>query len=572
MTVDARSLPENATIETDVCIIGAGVAGLTLAREFIGSGFRVCLLECGGPGPDRATQSLFWGENKGHPYFPLDVSHSCGFGGTTNHWTIRLGDNRLGVRLRPLDRIDFEEREWIPYSGWPFQKSHLDPYYDRAQSICQVGSSTYDLQDWEDPRTTPRLPFVSSRVQTAIFHFTSRDIFIKDYREAINKADNITTYLYANALELETDESAQTVTRLRAGCLQGKKFWVSAKQFVLALGAIETARLLLLSDKSHRCGLGNENDLVGRFFMEHPHIWTGRFFSPATGIIDATALYRMHTANTRLIMGKLTLNEEVLRREKLLNYCVSLHEEPVPKRRNAVPSWGLVSWPLLSPHNGRSAAKHMGSAPRGIPPVKERGSAALTRDRLYNRGNGLGRVISGFDDAAISAYRKTRSRLGSVVNRFRSSKKITVFQLNHMTEQSPNPDSRVTLDDERDMLGRRRICLNWQLNPLDIRSIIRAQEIIDEELRNAGLGWLRIDLKDETPPPHLEGGWHHMGTTRMHRDPKKGVVNEHCRVHSTTNVFIAGPSVFPTGGYANPVLTIIALTARLADHVKGLME
>jgi choline dehydrogenase-like flavoprotein len=143
-----------------------------------------------------------------------------------------------------------------------------------------------------------------------------------------------------------------------------------------------------------------------------------------------------------------------------------------------------------------------------------------------------------------------------------------VFQLNHMTEQAPNPSSRVTLATECDALGQPRLRLNWQMSAVDIRSIRRAQEIIDEELRFAGLGRLQIDLTDDTPSPDLHGGRHHMGTTRMHVDPKKGVVNEHCRIHGISNLFIAGPSVFPTGGYANPTLTTVALAVRLADYVK----
>jgi choline dehydrogenase-like flavoprotein len=174
-------------------------------------------------------------------------------------------------------------------------------------------------------------------------------------------------------------------------------------------------------------------------------------------------------------------------------------------------------------------------------------------------------------DAARASYRTMRSKAGKVYHSFRGSGDVAVFDLNHMTEQEPNPNSRVTLIDECDMLCRRRVRLHWQLSALDIRSIIRAQEIIDEEFRSAGLGKLQIMMRDETPPPHLEGGWHHMGTTRMHRDPKKGVVDEYCRVHGTSNLFIAGPSVFPTCGYANPVLTFVALAVRLADHVKKLM-
>lgn len=547
MVVDARSVPEDETIETDVCIAGAGVAGITLAREFIGEEFRVCLLESGGFEPDKATQSLYWGENVGHPYYPLDTHGARCFGGTSHRWDIEIDNLRFGVRLRPIDRIDFKERDWVPYSGWPFDKSHLDPFYERAQAICQIGPFTYDVEDWEDSEKTPRLSFVNGRVKTTIFQFGPRAPFFRDYRDEIERADNITTYLHANVVEIEATESAQTVTRLRVACLQGSKFWVSARLFILAMGGIETPRLLLLSNKTQSAGLGNQYDLVGRFFMEHPHLWSGVYVPSDPNIFNSTALYKIHMVNKVPIMGKLTLSEEALRREKLLSYCVSIH-----------PS----AWP--------SRLRYQRTASKGVASFKVLRSAVRRGEMASDFSKHLHNMITDVDDIAITAYRQVRRRCERVFDKFKLPK-VEVFRLNHMTEQAPNPNSRVTLAAERDALGQNRVQLNWQLNSLDIRSIIRAQKIIDEELRRAGLGYLYIELDDETPPPDLHGGYHHMGTTRMHIDPKKGVVNESCRVHGISNLFIAGPSVFPTGGYANPVLTFVALAVRLADHVKELM-
>jgi choline dehydrogenase-like flavoprotein len=543
MIVDARSLPKDETIETDVCIVGAGVAGVPLAREFIGQEFRVCLLESGGLEPDRVTQSLYWGENVGHPYYPLDTARTRCFGGTSHLWLIEVGANRLGGRMHPHDEIDFEERDWIPYSGWPFDKAHLDPYYERAQSICQLGPFTYDVEDWEDPEKTPRLPFVSDRVKTTIFQFGPRDPFFRDYCEEIKHADNITTCLHANVVEIETTETAQTVTRLRVACLGGNQFWVSAKLFILAAGGIEIPRLLLLSNKVQSAGLGNQHDLVGRFFMEHPHLWSGVYVPSDPNIFNSTALYKIRMVNKVPIMGKLVLAEEVLRREKLLNYCVSIHPSALPRK-------------LL---------------PKGINSFRVLRSAIVRGEIPDDFSRHLGNVITNIDDVAIAAYEKVVRDVGGVFNKHKRSPKIEVFRLSHMTEQAPNPNSRVTLAAERDALGQNRVQLDWQLSPMDIRSIIRAQEIVDEELYRAGLGRLQIEMHDETPPHNLTGGWHHMGTTRMHIDPKKGVVDENCRVHNISNLFIAGPSVFPTSGYANPVLTAVALTVRLADHVKKLV-
>lgn len=537
MIIDARTLPGQETIETDVCIVGAGVAGIALVRELIGARFRVCLLESGGLKPDKVTQSLYWGENIGHSYYNLDTSRARFFGGTSNFWHFPLGEHRLGVRLRPLDPIDFEERDWVPHSGWPFGKAHLDPFYERAHAVCQIGPYTYEVKDWEDPAKTPPLPFANGRVKTTIFQFALRDIFFKEYREEIERAVNVATYLNANAVEIETNETAQTATRLRVATLSGNTFWVKAKLFVLALGGIEIPRLLLLSDKVQKCGLGNQNDLVGRFFMEHPHLWSGIYVPSDPAIFNRSGLYRLHTVRNIPVMAKLTLSEEVLRREKLLSYCVSIH----PKR------WTDPRYRSLDSKGARS--------------LKKLGSALRRGDMPEDFGRHLGNVCTDLPGIARGLYRKARR-----------GKKIEAFRLNTMAEQVPNPDSRVTLAEERDALGQRRAQLDWQPTPVDMRSIIRAQEIIGEELRRSGLGRLYLELKDDTPPPELHGGYHHMGTTRMHVDPKKGVVDANCRVHGISNLFIAGPSVFPTVGFANPVLTFTALTLRLADHVKELMR
>ncbi len=549
MIVDARSIPENTTIETDLCIVGAGTAGITLAREFIGHEPRVCLLESGGLEPDQETQGLYWGENVGQPYFPLDTARARYFGGSSNRWIIAIGDNCVGARMRPLDEIDFEERDWVPYSGWPFSKSHLDPFYESAQSICKIEPFSYEVEDWEDPEKAARLPFTGNRVKTIIFKFGSRDPFTINYPEEITRADNIFTYLHANVVEIETNETAKTVTRLRVACLHGNSFWLSAKLFILAAGGIETPRLLLLSNKVQSSGLGNQNDLVGRFFIEHLHFWSGVYVPSNPEVFKSTGLYNsIHRVNGVPIIGKLALTDKVLRREKMVNHCVELIPHIVLSE---------FFYPFLYP----------GISSKGVTSFKVLRSAIRGGNMPDDFGKHLSNVITGIDDVAITAYRRVRRKLGNPFNK----KRIRLFRLAHMSEQVPNPNSRVTLTEERDSLSQNRVRLNWQVSPIDILSAIRAQEIIDEELRRAGLGRLYVQMKDETPPSNLQGGYHHMGTTRMHIDHKKGVVDENCQVHGISNLFIAGPSVFPTGGYANPVLTIVALAVRLADHIKKLV-
>lgn len=550
MIIDAHSLPDRHKIETDICIVGAGTAGIALAREFIGRELKVCLLESGGLKPDQETQALAWGENVGHPYFSLDTAYARFFGGSTNRWMVNDGNNRFGARMRPFDPIDFEKRDWVPYSGWPFDKAHLDPFYRRAQEICKIEPPTFEINDWEDPNTTPRLRFVNDRVKTVIFKVGLGDPFLKDYLSRIIEAPNITTYLYANVIDIETDEAARNVIRLQVACLNGTRFAVSAKYFVLATGGIETPRLLLLSNKTQKSGLGNQYDLVGRFFMEHLHFLSGVFVPSTPDMFRLTNLYNdFHDMNGVSVIGKLALGEPVLRREKLLNYVTQL----VP-RVLRYSLWSGMLCPAIASESVGSFKTIGSGLRRGVLP-----------DNLRHH---LKNIIVGIDEIGTSAYRNVKRRCLRTFSR----KKIKGFRLATMSEQAPNPSSRVALAAERDKLGQNRAKLDWRLDSIDIQSVIRSQEILKEEIDRAGLGRLYAQFDEHTPPRMVTGGWHQMGTTRMHIDPKQGVVDENCKVHGISNLYIAGPSVFPTGGYANPVLTTVALTVRLADFVKKLLR
>jgi choline dehydrogenase-like flavoprotein len=516
MIVDARTLPEDTVIETDVCIVGAGAAGITLAKQFIDQPFRVCLLESGGFELDSNTQDLYRGENAGVP-IPLSVMRLRYFGGSTNHW---------GNYCSPLDAIDFEVRDWVPHSGWPFKKSHLDLYYERAQAICQLGAFAYNPEFWET-KTSPRLPFVGDRVVTSIFQTREPPTrFGTVYREEIGRAANISTFLYANVLNIDTDGTARTVTRLRVGCLQGNQFMVAGKLFILATGAIENARLLLLSNDVSKLGLGNQNGFVGRFFMSHALCEPGLFL-PSDPLVPATLYLNSKPAvNTLRVTGHLTLSPETQQHHKLLNFNAVLFPDYIAQT-------GLMSLKRLV----------------------NREFNTLTRE--------LRNIIADIDGVATAAYWKL---LKGVIP-------VRAFSLICALEQSPNPASRVTLSSERDPLGKPRVCLDWQLRAVDKRSLRRSLEILGAELGRAGLGRLKINPEepDETWPNPVTDAGHHIGTTRMHVDPKQGVVDENCRVHGVSNLFIAGSSVFPTSGHANPTLTIIALAVRLAAHVKGIM-
>ena len=528
MLVDARQIPDGSAVEADVCIIGGGAAGITIAREFADAGQRVCVLESGGLEPDAQTQSLYNGENIGFPYYDLATLRLRFLGGTTNHW--------VGV-CRPLDEIDFQPRQWVAYSGWPFDKSHLDPYYERAHEVCQVGPYDYELDNWADDSW---LPLEGDRVATTVAQRSPPTRFGAVYRELLERSENVHTYLHANAVDIVGAESGREITHVRCAVLDGGQFTVSAKEFILATGAIENARLLLNSNTVQKDGLGNDHDLVGRFFMEHLSV-PGSLFMPSNPELPLEPYMRdgpLAFEDGTRALAYLTLTPQTLTKERLLN--VRAYIRPANNRQ-------VFLGTSRAAGSLRSIRSSIGTDP------------GLALEHVAN-------VARDVDDIAMYLYRRS----------FRPSLPVNAYWLYNHIEQVPNPDSRITLDTERDVTGLNRVLLNWQFGDQERATYTRVQEIMGEELGRARLGRVRTILDDpETGWPSVNGGlrgaWHQMGTTRMHLDPRQGVVDENCRIHSIGNLYLAGSSVFPTSGYTNPTLTIVALAIRLSDHIKNIM-
>lgn len=543
--IDARSLTPDDVLETQVCIIGAGPGGITLALEFANQNFQVCLVESGGIECEAETQSLSEGKVIGDPYPDLKAGRRRQFGGTSHCWEAQNGDKEYGWRCLPLDDIDFEQRDWLPYSGWPFTKADLDPFYERAHRVCKLGRYSYKVEDWEDKQAV-RLPFKSDRITSTMSQFAPRSPFTHEYRETINQSKNITTLLYANVVEIETDESAQTVTRLRIACLSNKQIWLKAKIVILATGGIENPRLLLASNRQQKSGLGNQNDLVGRFFMERP-ILSCKLIPFDRKLFDKTALYDIYRVNGTPVMARIHLTEEVLRREHLLNNGTQLFPRPKPHQREATLALRSLLAAIRNRKPSQDWLKHLNVALRGADYIAAAGFWAAVR-KLPSLRRG---------DWSYLPYEKRR---------------FSEFEIFYQMEQAPDPNNRVILSSERDRLGQPKVEVHWRLNPIDIENAIRVQEIWAEEFAKAGFGELQFPRAGEPLKFEKEVMYHHMGTTRMHIDPKQGVVDANCQVHGISNLFIAGSSVFPTAGYANPTLTIIALSIKLADHVKTLIN
>lgn len=507
MHVDARTSENNTLIEGDICIVGAGAAGITLALQFLNTRVKVILLEGGGFEYEPAMQDLYRGKNAGLPYYSLESSRLHYFGGTTGHWAGYCSE---------YDEIDFTKRDWVPDSGWPLSRTDLDPYYQKASDILELQTSMPDAGTMKSS-----LPFDTNVLRNKMWYFSPPVRFGKKYRNAIVNAENIILYTYANVTNIVANDTVSSVTELTVKNLAGKEHRVRAKKFVLACCAIQNARLLLASNRQAKKGLGNDYELVGRHFMEHLEMNAADLFLPRPLSLD---LYRLQFFYTKS-RAELALTEIRQRELQVLNGTVALDPVEVKEEKGGT---------------GENA-----------------GGGDTRQDPAAS--------LKGWEEA--EKYYESGKYLKENFNRTRQ------FMFFARMEQSPNPSSRIILDTERDALGMPRVVLDWKLTSLEKRSYRKLIETIGVACGITGTGRVRLhewlhDENDVSWPEHLAGGWHHMGTTRMHVNNKAGVVNENCKVHGIDNLYIAGSSCFPTAGSANPTYTIVAMTLRLADHLK----
>lgn len=526
MIEDGRGIPAGTALEADVCIVGAGAAGITLALALEHAHLRIALLESGGEQPSPEAQDFARGRSIGLPYFPLESARLRCLGGSTMHW---------GGFCRPFEPIDFEKRPWVPHSGWPITRRDLDPYYERAQGQCQLGAFAYLPEDW-DLTGAPVLPLWGRQVVTKLIQFSPPTRFGVRFRDPLVRSRATTVYLNSTVVRLEAARDGGLLTGLEVATTAGNHFSIKARAYVLAAGGIDNPRLLLASNDTRPAGIGNDYDLVGRFFADHIQFDAAGVFPlderrsfdlylPRSA--DVTRRPKDPAGSSARIMGNFCLDEEAQQALGTLNYSAKLVE---------------TTWQDYF----------------------LRADVADTESRSLWRAAGatLGNLWDNLGDAFETASRQVR---GGEHGRF--------YVLVTHPEQAPNPASRVLLSTERDALGMPRPILDWRLTELDLHSIEAAFEALVRAFGGSHLARLHAPFNPRAHgwPPSMTGGWHHCGTTRMHADPRQGVVNADGRVHGIGNLYITGSSVFTTNSVANPTLTIVALAFRLADHLSGVL-
>lgn len=452
----ADNIPKNSILETDICVIGSGPAGLAFALEFLNSRREICVLESGDFQKDEKTQSLYDFETTDLPI--SRDSRMRVFGGTGTAW--------MGL-WKEHDPIDFEHRYWIPNSGWPISKSDLAPYYERAAKLFDAPNLDSDSGELDTDKIK----------SSYLVRLGDADLDLgQKYRSEFEKKGNIQIYLKANLVKLIPESNQSRLQEILVKTLKGNEFKVGAKLIVLACGGIENARLLLLSN------VGNEN--VGRYYMDHPKGVAGRIktYQPVK--------FPSYFGEKNLRAG-LTLRAAVQKEQRILNSFITL--EPL---ENSIQRFSRRFF-------------------KTVPAVQE-------------------------------------------------------IRVRNYLEQAPDRKNRIYLSDEKDSLGCPKPKIDWSIGSQDQQTMRVFHEVLKAELKRLGIGELESQLlsQETSKWPITTDASHHMGTTRMGKDPKNSVVDENCKVHELDNLYMAGSSVFPTGGYANPNATIVALAIRLADYLK----
>jgi choline dehydrogenase-like flavoprotein len=581
MTWRVRDLVEfgpTEALQADVLVVGGGPAGLTVAQELGKTDLNVVILESGGLKESPETEELNDVETTPGTWSDAQSAKRRDYHGSqTDLWD--HDRQNYGVRCRLLggstqawagksaafDAIDYAKRAWVPNSGWPISPEELKEPLERAARTLNLGPNCYDDKLWDLMKRNAPVPMADRERLGSFFWQFSRsriapmEVMQTGHEFLNNQPRNCRVLTGATVLEILCTAEGNAVCGVRVADAQGVARIVHAKQVVLAASTIENARLLLNSRGTWASGLGNEHGIVGRYLMDHPSAVLGHFDVDA--ILPMSKMFGFFGLRTEqgtsMYMRGLAPSLALQQEEELLNCAVFM-----PGERSADDPLPAIKRILTG--KSEHVPKDLASILRS-PGIVAKGLARATVQHP--------RFPTGLTRFAVEKI--VRFRPNFAAEEYLTGgmpHKLVGLAVQGICEQAPSAENRVTLSERTDRFGQPLPLVHWSLGPRETRTLAHLGRLVAREFDASGLPvpqlepWVRDN--QETPGAIIDMA-HSCGTTRMATDPKKGVVDSDCRVHGLTNLYIAGASVFPTSGHANPTLMIVALAHRLADHLSS---
>lgn len=535
-------------LEARVCIIGAGAAGITLATELDGCGFKVVLLEAGKLRPDGSFTDYYrGGASPPHPD-PTQFRRVV-FGGTTGVW---------GGRCVPFDPIDLEPRDHVASSGWPLRYAELARHYPAALRYCDAGAFDFSvagsvaqpkptIAGFEGTGEGGAAVVMADRIE----RYSLPTNFGTRYRNRLRESANVSALLGARCLKLRKQKGGDRIESAEVIDRAGRRHTVRAEVFVLATGGIEVPRLLMLSDPEGS-GLGNREGCLGRYYMCHFENTVGRMVPHGA----AVAFDFERTRDGVYCRRQLRFTPLAMKEHRLLNMAFRLH---FPSYSDATHGSSVMSGIYLAKSMLIPEYRDILRANAEVEPSP---TAAHVRNVLL----GLPQLIR-FGGDWIFRIRLARRKLPyTLVANADGS-----YPLEFNSEQTPLPSNRVTLTDEEDRHGLKRVRIDWRVSDEDADAAYRGFMLLRDTLARSGTCRLELDearLRERIRSSPPLGG-HHIGTARMAATERSGVVDASCAVFGLPNLYVASSAVFPTSSHANPTLTIVAMAVRLAEHLRN---
>lgn len=524
-----ENISSSEPIPADVCLIGSGPTSLTIATELRKENIRLVIIESGGLRTQAHSDALSEIESVGLPRVMEQIKvRNRVFGGTSHTWS---------GRCAIFDPIDLEVRPWLPLSGWPITLDQLTPFAARACSYLGIHSHAQGADIWPQIGRSRPQPDLDGGTLSPFFWQYSRDE--KNPLDYMRFGPRFLRSQQANCRILYNATVTHIDARPEDGAIRGveiadrndRRLKVVAPLVVLGAGGIENPRLLLASNRIVPSGVGNERDLVGRYLMDHPRCTVAHFDlkkSPGLSELrDRYGILRLQASGNSVVQG-VALGEKVQRDEQLLHCAAWLTEV-----RSANDPWDALKRLLRPGSEGRRAQDlisilgHPGALVEGL------------RRRLFEKRG----LLHHLDDLVLDA----------------------------VVEQTPDAASRITLAERRDRFGVPLPRIDWRIGEKERRSIARLTALIIEEFPRLGLPapqpvpWVK---ERDYQAAQFYDPAHPSGTTRMAEDPAHGVVDANAQVHGVRGLYIAGSSIFPTNGHANPTMMIVILAIRLAEHLR----